>query len=466
MAIRTKLALWYSLLVAVILISLGGIRYAGQKRMLLEQKDFSLKVVADILDVSIPNRPLSRESVQSAVARVVRDYPDIELKGTLIEIHDPSRHMIYSSSLLEGERLPVTPSMWAKAVRRQSSLATIPTGPDLTPIRVLTRPVFERGRMVFLIQVGRSLQDVDNVLDTFVMVNLVFIPFAALLVGAGGWLLTRRALKPLDAVIEAAHRIRSGDWRHRIEVVQSGEEIRELGQAFNQMIERLEASFRQVREFSENVSHELRMPLAILKGETELSLRRIRSGEDYQKVLQSNLEEVGRMEKIVERLLFLSRADRGEIELNLAPVDLSVLAARIVDRFQSAAEEKGVRLNLSSKGPAVQVADEILLGEVFSNLLQNALNHTPAGGEIRIDLKAEEPTLSLSVSDTGCGILGEDLPRIFERFYQVDRSRASQGSGLGLSLCQWIVRAHQGRIEVQTAPGEGSRFTVVLPLKN
>ncbi len=466
MTIRTKLALGYSLLVAAILILLGTIRYTGQKQMLEDQKDFSLRIVSDILDASLPDRLPSKSTVQQTVAGLVKNFPDIELKGTIIEVYDASRVVIYSSSLSEAERLPVIEKMWEKALRGEMSAVTIAFGNDTAPIRVLTKPVFYRDELSYLIQVGRSTQDIENTLENFLILNLFFIPVAALLVGIGGWLLTRRALKPLEGVIQTAHRISSGDLRHRIEADGASQEIRDLARAFNQMIVRLETSFLQIRDFSDNVSHELRIPLAILKGQTELGLRRIRSGDDYRKVLESNLEEILRMEKIVERLLFLSRAERGEIVLNLAPVDLADLVERVSIQFQAKAREKELRLVISRNGPVPFLGDEILLREVLMNLIANALQFTPQNGEIRLGLERENGLVRISVSDTGCGIPEKDLPFIFDRFYQVDESRANQGSGLGLCICQSIVRAHRGTIVVESRFHQGSRFTVTLPVKD
>ena len=466
MTIRTKLAIWFSILVAVVLTLLAGIRYAGYKQVLQSQKDYSLKVVADILDTSIPRKPPKKDDVQIAVSRMVRDYPDIELKGILIEVYDSSRSIIFISSLSEAERLPITEEMWNKALRREISLITIPALNDDTSLRILTKPVFNRNKLVYLIQVGSSMHDIDNTLENLLLLNLIFIPTTTILIGGGGWFLTRRALRPLDAVIKASHRISSGNFQHRIEISETSSEIRDLTRAFNQMTERLEASFQQIQNFSENASHELRIPLSILRGQTELSLKKFRSEEEYRKILESNLEEILRMEKIVERLLFLSKADRGEIELNRVEVDGNSLLSGVYEQFQIHTQEKNIHLTLDTDGPALIKGDEILLRELLLNLLQNALTYTPKFGEIILSLSREEEQILISVADTGCGIPEDEIPYIFDRFYQVDKSRSSQGHGLGLSLCKWIVESHQGRITVESTVGKGSRFTVYLPAKD
>jgi len=465
MAIRIKLALWYGILLTVVLVLLAGIHHATLKQMLHNQKDYSLKVIASILDASIPRRPSSTAAFQKAVAKMVTDYPDIELKGLIIEVYDHSRSLVFSSSLSEGERLPLTEEMWANGLHKEAHLQTVSLDNDTAPIRLLTKPVFNQNDLLYVIQVGSSMQDIETTLDNFLLLNLLFIPTAALLVAMGGWLLARQAFKPLGNVIKTAHGISSGDLSHRIESSQASEEIRELATAFNQMIARLESSFQQIRDFTDNVSHELRIPLAILKGQTELSLRRLRSEEEYRQVLVSNLEEIQRMEKIVKRLLFLSRADRGEIELNYAETDLYGLIENVSSQFQVLAREKNIRIMLSANGPVSIVGDELLLRELLLNLVQNAMTYTLEGGEVTLSLEREDGQIIISVSDTGCGIPENEIPRIFDRFYQVDKSRSSQGSGLGLSICKWIVQAHQGKINVVSTVGQGSHFTVSFPSK-
>lgn len=464
--LRTKLTIWYSILMTVVLVLVSAFRYAGERRLLEEQEEYSLKVVADILDSTIPREAPSTTTVQRAMARIARDYPDIEFKGLIIEVYDAGRTAVYSSSLAEVERLPLTDAMWRGALQQTTDLRTIEIHGDEAPIRILTKPVFDRKGLVYIIQVGRSTREIELSLDHFLLISLVVIPVAAVMVSLGGWLLTRRMLKPLERVMESAHQISSGELNRRVDVAGSSREIRELADAFNQMLERLEASFRQTREFGENVSHELRIPLSILKGETELGLRRARAPEEYRRILQSSLEEIERMQTIVDRLLFLSRADRGELSLKLAEFDLYDLAADVLPQFAVPAEAKQLRLTLEGERPFRVVGDELLLREVVMNLIQNAINHTPDGGAITVSLGREPGAVTIIVSDTGIGIPAEEIQHIFERFYQVDRSRSTSGSGLGLSICRWIVQAHHGRITVESIVGQGSRFVVSLPFSD
>jgi two-component system, OmpR family, sensor kinase len=463
MAIRTKLAIWYSILIATILVLLAMIRYTGQRQILLDQKDYSLRVTAGILDAYIPRKEPSKTTIELAVDRMVTDYPDIEFKGTIIEVYDGSGSIIYSSSITEEQQLPIKEELWSEALHEKIALSTVSLGKDRSPVRILIKPVDENGQIVYLIQLGSSMLNIRTSLEDTLFLNMIFIPAAALLAGLGGWWLTRKGLMPLNVVIRTAQRISSGDLSHRIESTHAGQEIRDLAHSFNQMIDRLESSFQQIRDFSDNVSHELRIPLSILRGETELSLRRNRSEEEYRKVLESSLEEIHRMEKIVDKLLFLSRAERGEIKPEHSDIDLSLLLKKVHAQFKNPASDKNMEIILNIKGPAVIRGDEILVREMLANLIQNAITHTPPGGRVTLSLEEDEKEVKISVADTGSGIPAGDILCIFDRFYQVDKSRSSQGSGLGLSITKWIVEAHRGSITVDSIMGQGSRFTVIFP---
>lgn len=474
MPLRVKLTLWYGLLVLTVLTVLAGIRYTSHRQLLEDQADYALRVVADILYSSMPRRTPTKAVAQKTVTRIVTNYPDIELEGTVIEIYNAGRKLIYSSSLSERGILQMTDGMWS-AAQRQTSIVATSGLPDGSVIRILTKPVFDRGMLIYVIQVGRDSREIELLMQNTLLLNSIYIPSAMLLIGIGGWWLTRRALTPLQTVMQTAHRISEGELSHRIEATGYSKEIRELAHAFNQMTERLEASFHQIRDFSDNVSHELRIPLSILRGQTEVSLRRARSEEEYRRVMLSNLEEIQRMEQIVERLLFLSRADRGEVAINRAPVDLRGLVVSVAAQFAVPTQRKQLRLVVDAPPAAppddlldqpdamITVGDGMLLRELLNNLVQNAVTATPAGGTVTLGLMRRDGRIECTVADTGCGIPPEEIPCIFDRFYQVDRSRASKGSGLGLSLCKWIVEAHNGRIVVDSVVGLGSRFTAILP---
>jgi signal transduction histidine kinase len=223
--------------------------------------------------------------------------------------------------------------------------------------------------------------------------------------------------------------------------------------------------------------------LTILKGEVEVTLRKERSLQEYQQILKSNLEEINRMSKIVEDLLLLSRADAGEIGLNKEHINLTEIFNEVVTQMDMLAKSKSLRLSASNHHEDIHMfGDALRIRELFINLIENGIKYTEEGGSIRVTLSKEyeplgrngsggakgekEEFVEIVVSDTGIGVAKEDRERIFNRFFRVDkaRSREEGGSGLGLSICKWIVEAHQGEIKVESELGKGSSFIVKLPL--
>jgi len=277
--------------------------------------------------------------------------------------------------------------------------------------------------------------------------------------------------------------ITSQNLNQRINPPKVRDEISRLIETFNEMISRLDQSFRQMKQFSSDASHELKTPLTILKGEIEVMLRRERTSNEYQQTLTSNLEEINRMSQIVEDLLTLSKADTGEIKLNKEKINLIEVLNGVIAQMDRMARSKNLHLSASNHHEDIHLfADALRLRELFINLIENGIKYTEEGGSIRVIIEKEflppvtdqsdraererRESVKIIVSDTGIGIAKEDQERIFDRFFRVDkaRSREQGGSGLGLSICKWIVEAHQGEIEVESELGKGSSFTVRLPL--
>jgi signal transduction histidine kinase len=293
---------------------------------------------------------------------------------------------------------------------------------------------------------------------------------------------------------QAARRIEAERLAERLEGAETDDELGRLAHTLNEMLARLEAGFAQVRRFSADASHELRTPLTILKGEIEVALRSAREPSEYQRVLESALEEVERMARLVDDLLMLSRADAGALRWDNEPVELDRLVEDVAKRGEVLARARGVQVSIQQLEPLIAHGDEQRLRQLLLNLVDNAVKYTPAAGRVTLSLRrggggsgdpatseAEVPPTpppsrtpvgsasewaEISVADTGVGIPSDALPRIFDRFYRVDgaRSREAGGTGLGLCIAKTIAEAHAGRIEVVSTPGAGSAFTVHLPI--
>jgi signal transduction histidine kinase len=233
------------------------------------------------------------------------------------------------------------------------------------------------------------------------------------------------------------------------------------------MIERLEASFQQIKQFSTDVSHELRTPITAIRGQLEVALFTAKTTEQYREAMFNALQDIDRLSQIVRALLLLSQAESGQVVLQKSRLDLCEIVRELVEQFQIPAEEAGVHLAADLAGECFADVDRVQIERMITNLLSNALKFTPAGGQVRVSVRRFDQAVEMAVADTGTGIPTESLPHIFDRFYRVPGSGTApspeQGLGLGLSFVAWIVKAHNGKIEVDSAPGKGTCFTIKLP---
>ena len=437
--------------------------YAEMGRGLKDQVDRSLEEAAA---VAIRSLESSRFGPFLQFEDLSAKFPELAVLDKFFQIFSPAGKITIQSPHIRSRDILLSRTALEAALAGKTTFESV-RFPGDPPLRLVSVPVKQGGELVSIVRVGTSLQPVEETLHRLLIVLLVTVPVALMAALAGGWFLARRALRPVEAITLAAQRIAAGDLTQRLTVPPSSDEVGRLAVTFNEMIARLEASFRQVRQFTTDASHELRTPLTVMKGETELALRRPRSAEDYQRVLESSLEEIDRMTRIVDELLFLSRADLGEVKLESIPVRLDTLVEDIHRQATLLGQEQDVQVTLGTVTPATVRGDELRLRELLLNLVDNAIKYSQPGGKVEISLVTEGTIARLSVLDHGIGIPPDAQARIFDRFYRTDaaRAHAKKGTGLGLSICKWIAEAHHGRIEVQSTEGEGSRFTVVLPIE-
>jgi signal transduction histidine kinase len=230
------------------------------------------------------------------------------------------------------------------------------------------------------------------------------------------------------------------------------------------MLERLEHGFLSQRQFIENLAHELKTPLAVMKGELEVTIKKMRSTQEYESTLRSSLEEVNRIIKILEDLLVLARLDRSVVILDMKPIDLGFLAESAIKDIKILAEQKNIYINFSTQGEIVVNGDENKIKHLFLNILDNALKYTLPGGKVSVEIGQEDNEAKITFADEGIGIAGNDLPHIFNRFFRGDKARSNSSFGLGLSIAKSIVEVHKGRIEVESELNKGSTFIIFLPL--
>ena len=287
------------------------------------------------------------------------------------------------------------------------------------------------------------------------------LALGALLTAALGFLAARRGLAPVRAMADVAQRISAVRLDTHVPMEHVPAELRGLAQAFNDMVARLADSFRQLSDFSSDLAHEMRTPVSNLVTQTEVALSRTRTADEYREVLYSNLEEYARLTRMISDMLFLAKADHGATALQMDAVDLGTQTRELFEFFAALAEEREVALTLEGNGEIR--GERLMIRRVISNLLSNAIRHTPAKGEVRVEIgRIEGGNVALAVSNPG-EIPSEHLPRLFDRFYRVDASRqktSDGGAGLGLAITKSIVLAHGGRIDVASSGGK-TRFRIV-----
>ena len=481
-SLRFKLTLWYVLILGILLISFSSFLYLTLSKSLRRDVDNKLRSLAELI-ASESASPMSKFGFAN-IDQTLEVSMNLKPIGKFIQVLDESGNIGRKSDNLKNVQLPISLTALKNASR---GLITFETNRSFgnTPLRMITFPVVENNHVTKIVQIASSLEEVEDALNTLFIILIITVPLALMVASLGGQFLAHKALKPVDHITQTARMITSQNLNQRIIPLKVKDEISRLIETFNEMISRLDQSFRQIKQFSSDASHELKTPLTILKGEVEVTLRKERSSQEYQQTLKSNLEEINRMSQIVEDLLLLSKADTGQIRLNKEDINLTEILNDVVAQIELLARSKGLHLSTSNHHQDIYILGDVLrIRELLMNLIENGIKYTEEGGSIHISLQKEAPppVLNLSewegrekgkfvkiiVSDTGIGIAKEDQERIFNRFFRVDkaRSREQGGSGLGLSICKWIVEAHQGEIEVESELGKGSSFTVKLPLSN
>jgi heavy metal sensor kinase len=318
----------------------------------------------------------------------------------------------------------------------------------------------------FVVETGIPYRQIQVILHGLLLTLAIYTPFLVFLAIVGGYWLMRRSLRPVDEITERAEGITSTNLSDRLPVIRTGDELERLSKALNRMIARLEDAFQHINRFSADASHELRTPLTILQLELEGIAHSHSLNSSLEDQIASTLEETNRMSRIVESLLTISRLDAGDARLEKVHLDLGNVATLTVVEMKILAQEKSISLRATAESDVYVEGDRSRLQQVIVNLVDNAIKYTREGGAVNVLTRKEGGKAVVEVVDNGFGIPPGALPHVFERFYRVDkaRSRASGGSGLGLSIVKAICAAHAGDVFVYSTEGQGSCFRVELPL--
>jgi heavy metal sensor kinase len=457
-SLKTRIAVWYISLSTLILVCLGIALYLIISHSMMNERR---ALISQDLE-KIPQ--VAQRFGNRAVTRLLDEaQEEIPLKPAdeFVEIFSPDGASVATSANLRGQHLPFRPELDKAA---PSAFETIANSTETSPA-LLGVTTINVANEKYFVAIAASLSNVRNVQRRLLITLLFAVPIAILLSFFGGALLAKRATDPLERMSETAQQVSAQHLGKRIELQRADVELRRLADSFNQMLERLDESFKQIRQFTADASHELRTPITILMGETELAVNNLLDEEECKAALTSRREELQRMAQIVDDLLVLSEFDYGKKPSERKPIDFSDLVIEVCEQHGNLAKAKGVHLELGETLPVMLEGDSTRLRQMVRNLLDNAIKYTPAGGTVTVTLDRRNGDFQLRLSDNGIGIPAEDLPHIFDRFYRVDKARTREegGSGLGLSIVKQIVEGHGGTVKAESTAGIGTVMTIAIP---
>ncbi|GHO49451.1 sensor histidine kinase [Ktedonospora formicarum] len=500
LGIRAQVSLWTSLVFVFLLVLFGTVFYMQLRATLDQNIDNTLYVRAQHISNGMTYKnqmaqmPQAHASVpanvtppavtpqsnpyqqwrarrnnsefKTAERDIMQHHPDlaVDLDGP-VRIFGSNGREIYSTPTFQVLNLPATIE---QSTREGKPWIGTVSAHDGREVRLYSLPLKQNGKVYSVIQVGTSLSTLEETLNN-VVYELMLVGPAVLLLGAfGSYLLACKAFKPIERLTSAARTITIGDLSQRVPVPRARDEVRRLALTFNEMIASLEAIFARQRRFTSDAAHELRTPVAAIRSMAEVALseRGELAGQDMMRTLRNITSESERLGALISDLLALARADEGQGHFEREPVRLDMLAQGVAATMEPLAQERDVQLQVDASEVVTTNGDEARLIQVVLNLVENALIYNQRGGSVMIEVRSEDERAILRVRDTGIGIAPEHLAHIFERFYRTDkaRSRAAGGNGLGLSIVDWIVKMHQGKLDVQSEPEQGSTFSVSFPL--
>ena len=453
MSLRLRLTLLYSTLTGGILLVFAAAVIMVFNALLVNQIDNTLESAANVIVNKIDVNPLGQVNLDLSSIDISSDVY-VQVWGLDNELQSGLR------TLEEFVDKPFDPN----ALRTEAPIyRDVRSGNH--HLRVVTIPLMDGEHKIAVLQVAVRLDVIDQARMGLTNILAIIWLVSVLFTGNAAWLTLGQTLKPLEAITGTAEQInRADDLSRRLPYHgPEDDEIGSLVRTFNQTLERLEALFTSQQRLLADVSHELRTPLTVIKGNVDL-MRRMKSLDEES--LMSIDQEAGRLTRLVGGLLLLAQAESGKLALSMKQVELDLLLTEVFQEMSILAGSR-VRVHLNEIDQVYVTGDRDRLKQVFINLVANAIQYTPQGGEVFLSLERIGEQARIICRDTGPGIPAEDLPHIFERFYRAEKSRTrgrTTGFGLGLSIANWIVERHGGRIEVDSKEGKGTTFAIWLPL--
>jgi len=463
--IRIRLTLWYTFLLAVILITFGLVFYHVLKYSLHAQVDRTLADRAQQVGVAIANQEVFISEMGDVYLPQLEFILNVfSSPAIFIQVIATDGTVVVASRNMGTEQFTVEKDILKANENHQARYTTVKA--DNIPYRIYSAPILIDNQSVGSVQVGQQIKVIEDTMRQTLILLLGGIVMGLVIAFIVGAFLALQALRPIERITQTATQIvRGQDLKQRLPVSQTNDEINRLTSTINGMLERLDNFFQAQVRLSADVSHELRTPLTTIRGNVDL-LRRgaTKNPQELNETINVIDGELSRMSRLIADLLLLSQADAG-LTLRLQTVELlDSVVLGVYRQAQGIAQAKNISLQLGHEDLAIIEADADRLKQLLLNLVTNAIKHTPEHGTVTISLYREENWIQIIVADNGRGIAPTALPHIFERFYRGENNR-EKGAGLGLSIAQWIAKAHKGEITVVSTPGQGSTFTLWLPTK-
>lgn len=449
--IRVRLTLWYVLLMAVSFTAFGAFLYTRFQHSLMNALDTSLQIV---VSQTFATFDVQEELIEEGKLTFERTGVDPAGGDFALRLLSPQGEV--------WDEYGLPPGNWGQL---EAGYATVNTG-DEQVWRIFSEPIHDvKGRSLGWVQAAQPTGEISKTLNDLRDQLFLGIPLVLILASVGGYFLADRTLRPIDSITRTAHTIEAGDLSQRIDYIGPTDEVGRLAQTFDQMLARLENSFERERRFTGDAAHELRTPLTALKGQIEVALSQNRQAEAYRNVLRGLADQVERLIRLSNALLFLSRSDQRRLSWDPTHLNLIDLLKAISEQIEPLAQEKELEFLLDAPATMAVFGDTDHLIRLFLNLLDNAVKYTPVEGQITLRAYQEQAGLQVEIHNSGPGIPKEHLSHLFERFYRIEADRSSQsgGAGLGLAIAQEIVSLHGWEISIGSELGQGVFITVHIP---
>lgn len=444
LTIKIRITLWYAAFLLLLLVVFNFFLYFTISRLLYKNTEDLIKADAAQVESIIQ---LQGYSI------VIAETYKIIATNTYFVVYDAKGNTgLKSEELPEALNMPLQKEQTRYVFTESHGWA------------VYDKQLSSNGNIVGWIRIGRSLDSLLATLQNLKLIMFISIPLYILLATLGGLFLAGRALRPIDYITRTARDISKGDMAQRLKMPAAKDEVGRLATTFNEMLDRLETFIKKERQFTSDASHELRTPISIISAQAEQALASKRGTSEYIRALKSVSKESKKMSYIITQLLMLYRSDEGKYDLSFEPLDLNLITEEVVNEYKNISIEKGIGINFKPAGIIKIKADQTLITRLLINLIDNAINYNEKGGKVDVEILNEKKMAKIIVEDNGVGILSEDIPHIFDRFYQADSARNGHGTGLGLSIVKWIVDVHKGEIFVESKIDKGTTFIVRLPL--